>query len=202
VFDALILPALNYAERDRLEGRLSPEEEVAVIDATRELIADAASSVRDVAPATTEPGAAASPPHPDALGVLGYAANGVADEIALAMLAHLVGDLPVALEITRTRMLAADVVALLREREYSVVCIADLPPSAASKTRYLVKRLRSAFPELRIVVGRWAPAALADESTQVLREAGASHVHRTLLETRSYLAGLVEVPEVQGVDAA
>ena len=27
VYDALMLPALNYAERDRLEGRLSPEEE-------------------------------------------------------------------------------------------------------------------------------------------------------------------------------
>ena len=194
VFDALLLPALNYAERDRLEGRLSPEEEAAVIDATRELIADAASGVADVAPAPADQAEGSPPPHPEALGVLGYAANGVADEIALAMLAHLVGDLPVALEITRTRMLAADVVALLQERKYSAVCIADLPPSAASKTRYLVKRLRSAFPQLRIVVGRWAPVALADESTQVLREAGANHVHRTLIDTRSYLAGLVDDP--------
>src|SRR6478672_11130350 len=40
VYDALILPALNYAERDRIEERLSPEEESAVIDATRELITD------------------------------------------------------------------------------------------------------------------------------------------------------------------
>jgi predicted PurR-regulated permease PerM len=36
VYDALLLPALNYAERDRLEQRLSPDEETAVIDATRE----------------------------------------------------------------------------------------------------------------------------------------------------------------------
>ncbi|HMF59674.1 MAG TPA: AI-2E family transporter, partial [Vicinamibacterales bacterium] len=45
VFDALILPALNYAERDRIEQRLSPEEEASVIDATRELIVDAAAAV-------------------------------------------------------------------------------------------------------------------------------------------------------------
>ena len=38
VYDALLLPALSYAERDRLEHRLSPEEEAAVIEATRELI--------------------------------------------------------------------------------------------------------------------------------------------------------------------
>ena len=36
VYDALLLPALNYAERDRLERRLSVEEESAVIEATRE----------------------------------------------------------------------------------------------------------------------------------------------------------------------
>ena len=46
VYDALLLPALNYAERDRLERRLSVEEETAVIDATRELLTDAADSIR------------------------------------------------------------------------------------------------------------------------------------------------------------
>ena len=50
-------------------------------------------------------------------------------------------------------------------------------------------------------------AALADESTQVLRETGANHVASTLMETRGYLGGLVEIPripapEAAGVDAA
>jgi hypothetical protein len=204
VFDALLLPALNYAERDRIEQRLSPEEEASVIDATRELIADAAAAaqkpVSEAAPAGGV--AAVAVRSRETLAVLGYAANGVGDEIALAMLAHLVEDLPLSIEITRTRMLAADVVALITERTFSIVCIADLPPSPSSKTRYLVKRLRAAFPELRIVVGRWAPPALADESTQVLRDAGASHVDSSLLDTKNYLAGLVEVPSVPGADAA
>ena len=46
VYDAMMLPALNYAERDRLERRLSPEEEATIIDATRELIADATELAR------------------------------------------------------------------------------------------------------------------------------------------------------------
>src|SRR5678816_3457689 len=46
VYDSLLLPALNYAERDRLEERLSPDEETAVVDATRELLSDAAESIR------------------------------------------------------------------------------------------------------------------------------------------------------------
>jgi hypothetical protein len=78
----------------------------------------------------------------------------------------------------------------------SVVCFADLPPSPPSKTRYLVKRLHAALPDVRIVVGRWAPAALADESSQALRDAGAHLVASTLTETRAYLAGLVEMPRL------
>lgn len=207
VYDALILPALNYAERDRIERRLSPEEEASVIDATRELIADAAAASRrqtagSDAPVTVGVVDAALPGPSEPLGVLAFAANGVADEVALAMLGHIVEDLPVTLEIARTRMLAADVIALIQERKCSIVCIADLPPSASSKTRYLVKRLRSFFPDLRIIVGRWAPPALADESTQVLRDAGASRVDSTLVDTRTYLASLLEIPRIQGVDAA
>ena len=128
--------------------------------------------------------------------MLGYASNGVADELALAMLAHLLDDLPIVVEITKTRMLASELVSLVRERGVSVVCLADLPPSPSSKTRYFVKRLRAAFPELRILVGRWGPPALADESTQALRDAGANHVASTLAQTREYLGGLEEIPRI------
>ena len=40
VYDALLVPALNYAERDRLEDQLGPDDEQAVIEATRELMSD------------------------------------------------------------------------------------------------------------------------------------------------------------------
>ena len=71
-----------------------------------------------------------------------------------------------------------------------------MPPSPASKSRYLVKRLHDALPELRIVIGRWSPPALADESTQALKDAGATLVATTLAETRDYLEGLVEIPRI------
>jgi hypothetical protein len=76
------------------------------------------------------------------------------------------------------------------------VCLADLPPSPPSKTRYLVKRLHAALPNVRILVGRWGPPGLADESTQLLTEAGATLVALTLAETRTYLGGLVEIPRI------
>jgi predicted PurR-regulated permease PerM len=197
VYDALLLPALNYAERDRLEQRLSPDEETAVIDATRELLSDAAESIRRLHPEA--PASPDDPPPPgprEPLRVLGYATNGVADELALAMLAHLLDDLPIGIEIATTRLQASELLSLVHEQGFSVVCLADLPPSPASKTRYLVKRLHAALPDVRILVGRWGPPALADDSTQVLREAGASLVASTLVETRTYLGGLVEIPRI------
>jgi hypothetical protein len=204
VYDALMLPAINYAERDRLEQRLSVEEETAVIDATRELIIDAADAIRHQATTATPEGAT----DPSLLGareplaVLGYAVNGAADEVALGMLKYLLEDLPITMEITSTRMQAVELTALVRERKFSAVCFADLPPSASSKTRYFAKKLRAAMPELRIAVGRWAPPALADESSQPLLDAGANHVASTLVESRNYFGGLLEKPRIPGPPTA
>ena len=193
----MLLPALNYAERDRLEQRLSLDEETAVIEATRELVSDAAESIRGLNPEPAQlPDAIPGPVPREPLRVLGYAANGSADEVALAMLAHLVDDLPIHVEIAGTRLQASELLSLVHAQGVSVVCLADLPPSPSSKTRYLVKRLRAALPEVRILVGRWGPPALADDSTQVLRDTGANLVASTLLETRAYLAGLVEIPRI------
>jgi predicted PurR-regulated permease PerM len=196
VYDALLLPALNYAELDRLAQRLSVEEETAVIDATRELLADVAAPPPSPPPAASEGGEPAATAHADAaaprptLRVLGYAANGPSDELALAMLGHLLGDSAITIEVHAGRLHAAELVSLVRAEGVSIVCIADLPPSPPSKTRYLVQRLHAALPDVRIVIGRWAPAALADESSHVLRTAGASLVATTLAETRTYLQEL------------
>jgi len=109
------------------------------------------------------------------------------------MLAQSVADLPVVIEVTSARLLASELVALVQKQNVSAICIADLPPSPSSKTRYLVKRLHAAFPDLQILVGRWSPAVLADESTQALTDAGATIVATTLTETRAYLEKRVGV---------
>jgi len=201
VFDALMLPALGYAERDRIEERLSPEEEAAIIEATRELLSDAAEGLKRQVARTSgaepdgsgAPGETATTAPQTPLAVLGYAVNGPADEVALAMLAHLTADRPLAIEITGTRMLAAELIAMVREGRFSVVCFADLPPSPSSKTRYLVKRLRSALPDVRIAVGRWGPPVLADDGAEALLSAGASHLASTLIDSRDYLSSLTDV---------
>jgi hypothetical protein len=128
--------------------------------------------------------------------VLGFASNGSADELGLEMLGHVLNDLPILVEVTKGRLLASELVSLVQAQGVSVICLADPPPSPPSKTRYLVKRLHAALPNVRILVGRWGPEALADDSTQLLRDAGATLVAATLAETRTYLGGLVEIPRI------
>jgi len=184
-YDALLLPALNYAERDRTEGRLTDDEERAIVETTRELLVEVAQHARRAAPPVgeaTEGG--------ERIAILGWPANGEADELALRMLTQLLDGTPCALDALAAPMLAAEVVTLVQERGYRVVCIADLPPSPPLKTRYLIRRLRAAVPDLKIVIGRWAPPALADDSDEGLRKAGADHVGKTLLETRKQLLQL------------
>jgi len=59
VFDTLLIPALNFAERDRLEGLLSAQEEAAVIDTTREVL-----DVLSPDSAAPVPAAPVTPPAP------------------------------------------------------------------------------------------------------------------------------------------
>ncbi len=192
VYDAIILPALNYAERDRIEGRLSPEEEQAILEASRTLLEEAPglSGVDSV------PGVARQDP----IAVLGWPVHGETDAFALEMLNTLLRDTPFALDILTGRARLADGVRAMAERTCDVVCIADLPPSSPSKARYLVQRLRALRPDLKILVGRWAPTPFEDDSVAILQQAGADAVATTLLATRDQLASLLPAPAEVAAD--
>jgi hypothetical protein len=181
--DALLLPALNFAERDRLEGRLSPVEEASLVEMTGELLDDAtAASNLDGDTAIRERSGADC-----AVTVFGYGVNSDADVLGLRMLRELLRDSPAVVEIASARVLASEVIKAVTQNGYGIVCIADLPPSAPSKTRYLIRKLRDAVPELKIVVGRWGPLGVAEEDIAPLRAAGADFVATTLQEARERL---------------
>jgi hypothetical protein len=69
-----------------------------------------------------------------------------------------------------------------------VVCVGALPSGPrGSHTRYLCKRLRARFPDLRIVVGRWGLRENVTNARRQLEAAGADYVGVTLVETREHL---------------
>jgi hypothetical protein len=192
VYDAVMLPALSYAERDRVEGRLEPLEERAVVDATAELLTDS----------FTLPASRDGEPSTPRRQVLGLAADGISDVLALRMLARLLADEPFALDVRERAVLSAELLDEVRRGRFHAVCIADIPPSAPSRSRHVARRLRAIAPDLPILVGRWAPPDLADESPDTLLAVGATAVATTLQETREQLRRLVPVADGADAEAA
>jgi AI-2E family transporter len=189
-YDALLLPALYYAARDRERGVFEEADECFIHRATREILEDlgekqtkhdgdqiVAESVKTAASAAKK------------ARVLGVPARDDADELALAMLGQLLDSDKWELQTVPFDELTAEVVELIEKEQPALICIASLPPGGLAHTRYLCKRLRSRFPRLHIVVGRWGSEEAGEDDREPILSAGADHVETTLLGMRTHLNG-------------
>lgn len=183
VYDELLVPALTLVKRDRARGHLSPDEELIVVRATREILDRvddstlAAAVRRDETAAPVARGAGA-------VRVLGSPARDEADEVALLMFRALCKATGAEVRAVSAAMLSAEVVAVVGEQIPDVALVAALAPGGLSQARYLCKRLRAAFPDLPIVVGRWSSDEDAGAVRTALLAAGATEVGFTLIDTR------------------
>jgi len=191
VYDDLILPALGRARRDRRHGQLPEEEERLIWRATRDIVLglhathETAQRAAD-AEAGAAPTEGASPRRK--MLVLASPVRDEADELGLLMLSHLLDPACWTVELTSPQLLASEVIALVESTQPAVVCLGALPASGlAARTRYLSKRLRARYPELRIIVGRWGLREEHGTARRHLEAAGATYVGTTLVETREHL---------------
>jgi predicted PurR-regulated permease PerM len=195
VYDNLLLPALTSAKRDRAQDSLTDADIQFVVQATRAIVDDL--GVRQSHTATLPANAPELLPgeaHMASLApvrVFGCPARDVVDELALQMFRQLLDPSQITLEIVSPEILTAEVLSLVEQQGVGLVCIAALPPGASAPTRYLCKRLRIRFPELKIVVGRWGFTGNIQEDRLRLLPAGADEVAMTLRETRSHVMQLM-----------
>ena len=178
IYDEIMLPALNYARRDRDADRLSEEQIAFVVQTSREIVDGI---VVASAPATA----------PTRGRVLGCPGQDDIDEAALHMLAHALATGGVTLDLVSAEALTAEVVAAVEQATPACICVASLPPGGLAHTRYLIKRLRARFQDLCIVVGRWNVTREVAHDAGPLLAAGASRVGATLAETREHLLEMV-----------
>jgi hypothetical protein len=188
-FDDVLLPALHAAKRDYELGTLSHDDVQYIVQATRSIIDDLGTYRVNASPSATEPVDRLTPTPGETSPslILGCPADDELDELALLMLAQLLNPQRYRLEVMSAEMLAAEVISAVEQRRADVLCIAAILPGALAPTRYLCKRLRSAFPECKIVVGLWGLEPYADKPQTLLREAGAHEVGTTLHETYNQL---------------
>jgi predicted PurR-regulated permease PerM len=183
VYDAVLLPALYYAKQDRDRGLLSEGDAQFVGQATREILDVLAHD----APVPSERDPGDHPGTDTRVRIVGCPARDEADVLALEMVRHLLDPARYRMEVSRTGMLVAEVLAWVDLHRPALVCIAAVAPGGLSQARHLCKRLRSQCPELEIVVGRWGLHDEKDADCQHLLAAGADHVETTVLDTQRTL---------------
>jgi predicted PurR-regulated permease PerM len=195
VYDDFLVPALNYVKRDRERDDLTESDEQSVLQAMREILEDLGER-RDVAHQAEEAIRAEDRGNatvPIRLRVLACPARDQADRLALEMLRQLLDPAKWVVEVSAVDTMTADLVAQVAEQAPSLVCIGALPPGGLAHTRYLCKKLRARFPEVKIVVGRWGLTGGVEANREQLQDAGADLIATTLLETRSQLNSLLPI---------
>jgi predicted PurR-regulated permease PerM len=183
VYDDILVPALTAAKQDREEDTLEPEDIPFILQATRAIIDDLAMHQSQTSPPVSRP----------KIRIVGCPAHDEADELALLMLQQLLDPTRYELEIASAEMLTAEVVSLVQQQHVGLICIAALPPEAMAPIRYLCKRLRSRFPELKIVIGRWGFTGDSEANRALLLSGCIDEVGMTLSESRNQVMQLSEL---------
>ena len=193
--EAVLAPALVLAKRDDERGELAGHDRQFIVQAMRDIVDEIAGARQAVAAEGAAPPAPAAPAaHP--VTVFGCPARDEADELLLAMLRQEI-EPSCRTEVLSAKALTAEVIERIRKEPASVVCVAALPPGGLAQARYLCKRLRQSFPELKILVVRWGQAENFEQVRNRLIASGADEVVTTLEAARSHL-----IPWVQALSHA
>jgi predicted PurR-regulated permease PerM/methylmalonyl-CoA mutase cobalamin-binding subunit len=136
-FDDVIVPALRLAEIDRRKGALEPARERFIFEHAREIVEEL----------EQKPAGGAGAP------VCIVAAHDDADHVAALMVAKLLPPAQVCVMPAPAR--PAEIVQMVTQKQCKAILISAVPPTAAHEAGYLVRRLRSQLPDIKIAVGLW-----------------------------------------------
>lgn len=204
VFDQILVPALSRAGRDAARGELE-ESDMAFIRRVIGEILDDLEGTEEISVKTAagsgegEPGRVNGTPASPPFEVAGVAANGSSDALALRMLGQILAPSKCTLVILEGAGSPMQLAERVAEASPAMVILSHLPPEALAQARYQVRRLRSRFAGLPIVVGRWGEAG-SDAASEGLSGVGATHVAFTLADARDQI--LVRAASAVPVKAA
>lgn len=159
LYESVFIPALRLAEQDHQIDGLDDDTRRFMLRSTRELIEDFGDQLAD------DRSTAASDDNDDNVCRQGKFAGSNAtiaciparngpDELVAVMLAQLLRHAGFhAHELKAATM--EEMLAMVSQHQYNVVCISSLPPVAIGQTRALCKRLQAGIPGVQVIVGLW-----------------------------------------------
>ena len=199
VYDQVVLPAMSLAEHDWHEDRLDQAKQAMVRRAVQELVEDIGEKPQQADEATAGEGAPKSQTATTGVEATRYdrciiclPARDEADEIAAMILGQVLEHQGYSAQYVSVEKLASEYLELVEKNNVQVVVISALPPAAVTHARYIAKRLRARFKELKIIVGLWTIEGNLERARRRLRAAGADEVVNTLEQAIEQLRQTVQ----------
>ncbi len=190
VYDRVLVPALVLARENRERGDSTAEEQQFILEVTRELLEELLTRQdKSGAEVASAPDLSAE----SGILVLGCPARDETDELALAMFGQLIEPSKCRFKVISHNKLTAEVISQVQQEQAKAICIAFVPPKGLAHTRYLCKRLRAQFQDLKILVGCWGLESNFERTRERLVAAGADKVGSSLLETREQIIPLIQL---------
>ncbi len=198
-YDEVLIPALNQAQIDTRMGHLGEDRQQFVRQTVHDIVsdlserppaafpaltaveeaADAAQKTDDTAARALD-AAPAPPVRPTRVLILPVKTD--ADETAGAMLAHVLALAGIGAEAVSSKMLVNEILADIGERRIGMVCISAVRPFAVMHARFLAKRLRVRFPQLKVMIGLWDSKKKAASVERKPEDSAADWIVSTLAE--------------------
>lgn len=207
VYDNVVLPAMRLAEDDWHRDRLDERKQGIVRRAVRDLVEEVGEKPRKVTDVPQTPDERKADDDAAEAGqydrcIMCLPARDPADEIAAMMLAQVLEHEGYCAEYVSVDRLASEYLELVEKKGAQVVIISALPPAAVTHARYLVKRLRNRFPELRIIVGLWTVEGNLERARERLSSAGATRVTASVEDAVEQVRQVVQPLLVAGATPA
>lgn len=194
-FDELLIPALARARRDSERDFLDERDRVYINRVVGDMLDEVSEPER--APGSVEEPLRAGP----APAIAGVAVSGAEDELALEMLRRLLDAAGTPMTIAGEGDTALGVAERVAELAPGLIIISHIPPGGVVQARYLVRKLRSQFPGVPILVGFWGRTA-TPEAAEKVKRAGATSLTSSLREAAGWIAeraaGADPAPECPG----
>jgi predicted PurR-regulated permease PerM len=172
LYEAVLLPTLVLAKRDRQRLHLDERREDFLLDSIGRIVEETGvGAAPETAPQEKEAGKAR-----ERIAMCIIPARDHFDHMAGSLLARQLAPEHFSALMLPQDLLAAEVLDRVAETCDKAVCISAVPPSAAANASYLCKRLRQRFPAMKIVVALWMADTNLEHLVQRLRDAGADEV--------------------------
>jgi predicted PurR-regulated permease PerM len=177
--DTILIPALSLIRRDRDDGEIDAAAFHLAIRMAR-VVAAEIEEQREKNPAESDA---------ERVRVMICPARDEAEHLAAESLSSALDSSKWETRVIGNDVLASELVAAVSEYRPSVVVLVAVPPSGVSQCRYMANRIRTKYPDLRVLIGRWGD----EEVLPAEVSAGGKHVDavdRTFAGTRKRLAEL------------